>query len=71
VNEALGIVYLHYWLVENNDESFNNHLNVVKTLFCIVKKMGVTKYIEMLCVFTLDVQNFMFNMMIKSNVKIT
>jgi hypothetical protein len=66
VNEALGIVYPHYWLVEDNDESFNNHFNVVKTLFCIMKKMGVTKHmaIEMLCASILDVQKFMFNMMI-------
>jgi hypothetical protein len=45
----------------------------VKTLFCIVKKMGITKHmvIEMLCASTLDVQKFMFNMMMKSNAKIT
>ncbi len=68
MNEALGIVYPHYWLVENNDESFNNHLNVVKTLFCIVKKMGVTKHVEMLCASTIDMQNFVFN---RNNAKIT
>jgi hypothetical protein len=67
---GISIVYPHYWLVENNDKSFNNHLNVVKTLFCIVKKMGFTKHvvIEMLCASILDMQKFMFNMMIKSNV---
>jgi hypothetical protein len=35
--------------------------------------MGITKHmvIEMLCASTLDVQKFMFNMMMKSNAKIT
>jgi len=57
VNEALSIVYPHYWLLEGCDESFHTHLKVVKALFCTLKKMGVTKEVvnEVLCASTLDV----------------
>jgi len=56
VNEALGKVYLHYWLFENYDKSFKTHLNVAKCLFCTPKKMGVIilMIIEMLCASTLN-----------------
>ncbi len=56
VNEALGKVYLHYWLFEKYDESFKTHFNVAKDLFCTPKKMGVKNVmiIEMLCAFTLN-----------------
>ncbi len=48
LNEALGIVYPHYWLFhEECDESFNTHVKVFKALFCTLKKMGVTK--EVVC----------------------
>jgi len=56
VNEALGKVYLHYWLFENYDKSFKTHLNVVKCLFCTPKKTGllILMIIEMLCASTLN-----------------
>lgn len=56
VNEALGKVYLHYWLFENYDKSFETRLNVAKCLFCTPRKMGVINVmiIEMLCASTLN-----------------
>jgi hypothetical protein len=35
LRKALNILYLHYWLFEECDESFNTHLNLIKTLLCI------------------------------------
>jgi hypothetical protein len=49
VNEALGIVCFHYWLLEECDESFNTHLEVLKALFCTLKKMGVIERWLMRC----------------------
>jgi len=40
-NEAFIFVYPHYWTLANCDEFFNNHVNVVKSLFCLPKKMKV------------------------------
>ncbi len=34
VHEALNILYPHYCSFEECDESFNTHLNVIKTLLC-------------------------------------
>jgi hypothetical protein len=72
LHEALGIVYLHYWLLEDYDESFNTHLNVLKTFFCTPKKIGVVEHVvlDVLCASTLDVQKFMFKITMKSNAKV-
>jgi hypothetical protein len=65
-------VYLHYWLLEDYDESFNTHLNVLKTFFCTPKKIGVVEHVvlDVLCASTLDVQKFMFKITMKSNAKV-
>jgi hypothetical protein len=41
LHEALGIVYLHDWLLEECDESFDIHLNIMKAFFCTLKKIGL------------------------------
>jgi hypothetical protein len=70
LHEALGIVYPHYWLLKDCDESlFNTHLNVFKAFFCTPKKIRVV-VLEALCASTLYVQKFMFKITMKSNVKV-
>jgi len=73
LHEALGIVYIHYWLLDDYDESFNTHLNVLKAFFCTPKKTGVAEHVvlEVLCASTLDVQKSMFKITMKSNAKAT
>ncbi len=72
LHEALSIVYPHYWLLKNCDESFNNHLNVFKAFFCTPKKIKVVEHVvlEVLCASTLYVQKFMFKITMKSNAKV-
>jgi hypothetical protein len=72
LHEALGIVYLHYWVLEDIDESFNTHLNVLKTFFCTPKKIGVVEHVvlDVLCASTLYVQKFMFKITMKSDAKV-
>jgi hypothetical protein len=59
----------HYWLLEEYDESFHAHLNVLKVFFCNPKKARVAKYVvtKVLCAFTLDVQKSIFKITMKSN----
>jgi hypothetical protein len=73
LHEALGIVYIHYWLFDDYDESFNTNLNVLKAFFCTPKKIGVVEHVvlEVLCAYTLDVQKSMFKITMKSNAKVT
>jgi hypothetical protein len=73
LHEALGIVYLRYWLFDNYDESFNTHLNVLKAFFCTPKKIGVVEHvvIEVLCASTLNVQKSMFKITMESNAKVS
>jgi hypothetical protein len=56
-------------LLEEYDESFHTHLNVLKVFFCNPKKARVTKYVvtKVLCAFTLDVQKSIFKITMKSN----
>jgi len=51
LHEALGIVYLHYWLLKKCNESFNTHMNVLNDFFCTPKKIGVVEHVvlEVLC----------------------
>jgi hypothetical protein len=65
-------VYLHDWLLEECDESFDTHLNIMKVFFCTPKKVGVVEHvaIEVLCAFTADVQKSMFKITMKSNVEV-
>jgi len=43
VNKVLSLVYRHDWLLEECDETFNTHINVVPILFCTLKKMGIVE----------------------------
>ncbi len=43
MNKVLSFVYPCYWLLEECDESFNTHINVVPILFCTLKKMGIVE----------------------------
>jgi len=72
LHEALNIVYLHYWLLKDCDESFNTHLNVFKAFFCTPKKIWVVEHVvlEVLCASILYVQKFMFKITMKSNAKV-
>jgi hypothetical protein len=73
LHEALDIVYLHYWLLDDYDESFNTHLNVLKVFFCTPPKKRVAEHVvlEVLCAYsTLDVQKSMFKIIMKSNAKV-
>jgi hypothetical protein len=74
VNEALSIVWLHYWIFIDCHESFNNDLNVVKSLFCSLKKMKVDEVEEMVnkCpfAFNLDLEKSMSKIKVKNDVQI-
>ncbi len=72
LHETLGIVYFHDWLLEECDESFDTHLNIMKVFFCTPKKIGVVKHvvIEVLCASTLDMQKSMFKITMKSNIEV-
>lgn len=72
LHEALGIVYFHDWLLEECDELFDTHLNIMKAIFCTPKKIGVTEHvvIEVLCASTLDVQKSMSKITMKRNVEV-
>jgi hypothetical protein len=64
----------HYWLLEERDESFNTHLNVLNVFFCtLAKEKKVAKHVvpRVLCASTLDVQKPMFKITMKSNAKTT
>ncbi len=65
-------MYLHDWLLEECDEPFNTHLNIMKAFFCTPKKVGVAEHvaIEVLCAFKLDVQKSMFKITMKSNIEV-
>jgi len=72
LHEALGIVYLHDWLLKECDESFDTHLNIMNAFFFTPKKIGVVEHavIEVLCASTLDVQKSMFKIAMKSNIEV-
>jgi hypothetical protein len=65
----LKALSIHYWLLEECDESFNTHLNDLKAFFSNPKKIKVAKHVvaKVLCAFTLDVQNSSFKITMKSN----
>ncbi len=45
LHETLGIVYLHDWLLEECDESFDTHLNIMKAFFCTPKKIAIVEHV--------------------------
>ncbi len=74
VNEALSIVWLHYWIFIDCHESLNNDFNVVKSLFCSLKKMEVDEVEEMInklpFVFNLDLEKSMSKITMKNDVQV-
>ncbi len=74
VNEALIIVWHHYWIFIDCQQSFNNEINVMKSLFCSLKKMEVDEVEKMVnklsFAFNLDLEKFMFKIAMKNDVRV-
>ncbi len=74
INEALSIIWLNYWIFTYCHEYFKNDLNVVKSLFCSLKKMKVDEVEEMVnklsFAFNLDLEKSMFNIAMKNDVQV-
>ncbi len=71
VMNALGIVYPQYWLQLDYDESFANHLHVLKVMFCygkIVHKVDEQELqLQELLNVNFDCQQGMFKLTMRSN----
>jgi hypothetical protein len=69
--DSLGVVYPQFWLNFNVEGSFQQHLNVIKSIYCVPKKHGLFGsglWIPLvLDPITLDMQHSLFVLTMKNN----
>jgi hypothetical protein len=75
--DAFGIIYPQYWIQEGADESFQQHLSVLKTFYCTTREVNGGKPLleggdpftvpEFLSASKLEVQQGLFKVTMKAN----